>query len=157
MPRFVSNRDTRFFYNINNEFINDVVETEVAIFKVVLEDSLNDEVSELYGESTTKKYYSGVRINALIRREVPGVSEDTRGQIISQDLKVAINREMAKNKNIYPEIGDIVEWNSYFYEVSNSTENQRLAGRSDEDYNWSFVLDCHLTNVGNMNLVERNK
>jgi len=154
MPRFVSQRDARFFYNINNEFINDVVETEVQIFKIVLADSNPDDI---YGESTSKKYYIGVRINALIKRDTPNVTDSDRGQNISQDITVGISREMARQKNIFPEIGDILEWNSYFYEINNSIENQRIAGRSDNDYSWSFIVNAHLTNAGNINIIQRNQ
>ena len=154
MPRFITERDSRFFYNINNELVNDVVETEIQIFKTVIAESNPDDI---YGESTTRKYYTGVRINCLINRADSTTDQTTFGQNVIQSITFAINREIAKSKNVYPENGDIIQWNSFLYEVDHVSENQHIAGRSDQDLNWSFVCNAHMTNISQINISERSQ
>jgi hypothetical protein len=154
MPRFITERDARFFYNVNNELINDVVETEIQIFKTVIQESNPDDI---YGESIGRKYYTGVRINCLINRSDSTVDSTNFGQNVLQSIVFSINREFAKQKNVYPENGDIVQWNSYLYEIDHVVENQYIAGRSDQDLNWSFVCTAHLTNISQINISERQQ
>jgi|SRR3990167_1875526 len=150
--RFVTEKDLRFFYNINNELINDVIETEVTIFKVSI---ANSDTKDIYGESVNKKYYTGIRINCLIKSDTPLISVNEFGQNVKQGIIVAINREMMRQKGSYPEIGDVIEWQETIYEINNVQEDQKIAKRPGEEHTWSFICLAHLSNISLTNLSER--
>ena len=61
---FLSERDSTFFQGINNEIINNVIETSINIFKLVIGNHGDSE--DIYGENVDKFYKTGVIINCLI-------------------------------------------------------------------------------------------
>jgi len=152
MKRFMSPRDAVFFQSINEELINKIVETEITLFKVVIRDS---DAGDIYGESPNRKYYTGIMLNCLINRGPQESRQSDFGQNVNQNISCAINRYQLEQKDVYPENGDIIEWNEFYYEVDNIEENQYIAGRQDEIYNWSFVCTGHLTNISYVNIEER--
>lgn len=152
MSRFISANDVKFFQSINRELINDVIETEISIFKSILEDSNPDNI---YGESVDRSYYSGIAINCIIDRSSQDSKFLDQGVTTVQSFVASINRSHAVEKNIIPEVGDIVLWNGFYYEISNSNENQYVAGRKEDDYNWSYIITAQLTNTSFINITER--
>lgn len=147
MSKFVTTRDQLFFQGINNELIDDVITTSIIIYKPSIEDSDPDNVFE---ESVNKVWKVGIQLNCLIDRSDQTVDSNEFGSNNLQDIKFNINREDIKETNLYPEIGDIVDYDSKYYEVSNVIENQYIAGRFN--INWSIVLECHLTNISVLNI-----
>jgi len=152
MARFISPNDVKFIQSINSELIKDVISTEIYIFKSIIEDS---EPENIYGESINRAYYTGVNIMCIIDRS----SQDSRfmdqGVTTIQSFKSSINRQHAIEKNIIPEVGDIILWNGYYYEINNVNENQYVAGRFEDHYNWSFIVTAQLTNTSFINIKER--
>lgn len=148
MPRFLTDKDKAFIDSINNELINDVVETPIIIYKYVLEDS-----DDIYGEDINKHYKPGVEIYCIIDRSEPTTEEDEFGTNIKQSVAFNINRDYLSQKNIYPEIGDIIEWNEFYYQIDNIKENQYLLGRSI--YNFSILVDAHRTDKSHINIGNR--
>lgn len=149
MTKFLTDRDKLFFQSINNELIDDVITTPVIIYKPFIE---NSDVHNVFEESINKVWKIGIRLNCIIDRSNKEQDTNEYGINIHQDIKFAFNREEIKETNIYPEIGDIVEWNEFYYEVQHVYENQYLAGR--ENSNWSIVVDGHLTNKSLLNIEE---
>ncbi|HPM21458.1 MAG TPA: hypothetical protein PLY35_09455 [Thermotogota bacterium] len=148
MSRFLTARDKAFIKGINSELINDIIETSIIIYKRNIDDNTND----IYAESINVFYDSGVLINCLIEsdNQVTNISEI--GINAAQSIKFSILYTMLQEKNIYPQKGDIVEWNSKYYEVANDVENQLVAGRTD--YNYSILLEAFLTNKTYVNIHE---
>lgn len=151
MSKFVTTRDELFFQSINSELINDVIETSIIIYKPSIE---NSDPNDIFEESINKVWKVGIQLNCLINRSDQTSNTSEVGTNISQDIKFAINREYIKEKNIYPEIGDIVSYDSKYYEISNVIENQYIAGRGS--INWSIILEAHLTNKSILNIEEVN-
>ena len=151
MKRFISGRDITFFQSINEEFINKIVETEIVLFKTIIEDS---NAGNIYGESPDRIYKSGITLNCLINRDDESSRQTDFGQNISQNISAAINRYQLEQKNVYPENGDIMEWSDFYYEIDNVSKNQRIMGRQDSTYDWSFVCTGHLTNISQINIEE---
>ena len=150
--RFISPRDLTFFQSINEELINKIVETEIVLFKTIIEDSNTDNI---YGESPDRRYKVGIELNCLINRDNEVSRQSDFGQNISQNISVSINRYQLEQKNVYPENGDVIEWSDYYYEIDNVAKNQRIAGRQDSTYDWSFLCTGHLSNVSHLNIEER--
>ena len=72
---FGSNRDFDLLVNINRELLKDVVEQEVLYYKLSLEDTL----SNLYGEAMTKNYWEPLKLNCLITRGDQVITTDDFG------------------------------------------------------------------------------
>lgn len=151
MPKFVTDRDKSFFQGINNEIINDVIDTTIVIYKL----SITDNPDDIYGESINKYYSVGIILNCIIDKQNQTVTEEEFGPVHAQTMLIAINREHASDKNIYPEIGDIIDWNNFYYEIDNVYENQYITERTS--YNWAIMVNSHLTNKSNINIEERHR
>ena len=53
MPLFGGSRDISLFRTMNRELINDIIQTEIAYYKIILDQT----VTNVYGESNKKYYY----------------------------------------------------------------------------------------------------
>ena len=61
MALFGSARDASLIRSINRELINNIIDVEVAFYKL----SLNDTKANMYDESDKKVYYQPIRLNCL--------------------------------------------------------------------------------------------
>jgi hypothetical protein len=143
MARFALARDIKFFEGISKELVDAVVETIVVLYKLVIEDSKTN----LYGESLNKTYYQGVECAALIERENTTANYEGFGSDVSQNVEFRFNRITLKEKNFYPEIGDIIYHNDAYFEISNVREDQLVAGRveSGDGQNFSIIAQAFMT------------
>lgn len=145
--RFNTQRDystmTRLF---NKELLNKVIDNNVILYK------LHQQMTKTnsYGESTKKVWYTGVVIPMLINRQLTNPSSDLMTYNVDQQAEVAFLREECRERDVYPEIGDIIEYGNVLYEINNVNENQFYAGVAD--YNHSIVCSIHLTNKNNLQL-----
>ena len=143
MARFALARDIKFFEGISKELVDAIVETIVVLYKLVIEDSKTN----LYGESLNKTYYQGVECAALIERQDTTANYEGFGSDVSQTVEFRFNRITLKEKNFYPEIGDIIYHNDAYFEISNVREDQLIAGRveSGDGQNFSIIAQAFMT------------
>ena len=148
---FGSNRDFDLLVNINRELLKDVVEQEILLYKLSLEDTL----SNLYGEALTKNWLEPLKLNCLITRGDQVITSDDFGPDLSREASFAFIRKDLEDVQVVPEVGDIVMWHEDYYEVDTVRENQLFVGR-DKTYNLSqygsrfgsslsIIVDCHQT------------
>ena len=149
MPRFLDQKDINFMKQINKELIDQVIETPVIVYKLNVEYS----PTNIYGEAPVKKYHIGVQLGALIRRDDKNPTTD--GNIIdfNQVSVFSFLRETCQEKNIYPEVGDIIEYDGTYWEINNAAENQLVGDQPF--YNWSIICTCHMTRRSALQLDER--
>jgi hypothetical protein len=150
MPRFVTERDFLFFQHINREIIQDVVDVEVILYKIIL-----DETSvNIYGEATAKTRYKGMSVNALIRypKMQAQTSEGYGYDVSQQEVEFRFARKLLQDVNVYPEVGDIIKYNDNYYEVNNVPEAQLIANRPE--YNHTILCIAHLTRKSGLNIEE---
>ena len=126
MPLFGGARDISLFRTMNKELINDIIQQEVGFYKFVLQDT----VTNVYGEAENKVYYEPQLFPCLITREDQTWSETDFGPDSTQQFTFAFLRADLKEKQLIPEIGDIVLYNNNFFEFNNIIENQFFAGKS---------------------------
>ena len=125
MPVFIGPRDMNFITGINKELVDDVIETDVLVYSL----DIHDNEVNLYGETLEKVYRPAVKINALITHDDP-TSEDTEyGPNVQQNIIVAFRRLTLKDRDYYPDKGDVVLWNNAYFEMTNVIDNQLIAGR----------------------------
>jgi len=146
MPRFITSRDVGMFNGINHELIDKVIETKIVFYALY-----NDEQdTNLYNESTDKMYEPGIICNALIDNQPPTIEDTEIGPNVYQVITCAILRKTLKELDFYPEIGDIVQWNGAYYEISGAViDNQLLGGRVQIPY--SVVFSAAMINKSMIN------
>lgn len=148
---FGSSRDFDLLVNINRELLKDVVEQEILYYKISLEDT----ISNLYGEALDKTYWSPLLLNCLITRGDQVITSDDFGPDLSREASFAFIRQDLEDVSVVPEVGDILVWHEDYYEVDTVRENQLFVGR-DKTYNLnqygsrfgsslSIIVDCHQT------------
>ena len=146
MAQFVSQRDIDFFDGLNSELIDSIIDTKINVFKV----SLHDTEVNLYGESMSKVFFPGVTVGCLITPEDSAVEMAEYGSDIDQAASFAFHRKTLQTQNLYLEIGDVIEWNSGYYEVNNIVENQFISGQSTHSH--SILCTTHLTRKSKLKL-----
>lgn len=136
---FTSKIDYDTVLKINQELVNTVVDTTVVIYK------LNQNATKVnsYGESAKKMWFQGVLVPCLIKRASTQATEDVNTTNVEQESEFAFLRYELEQREIYPEAGDIVDFNNSYYEIDNTNEVQLWAGRVE--YNHSIVCSTHLT------------
>lgn len=148
--RFTSKRDYETILKINKELMVDVIDVEVVVYKLNSEKT----VTNSYGESTTKIWYVGVLVPCRIERGDQTTTNNMNTVDTEQESTFSFLRQILKEKEIYPEEGDIIEYDSQYYEIHNVNENQFWAGRFE--YNLSVVCETHLTRKTNLQLEKPN-
>jgi hypothetical protein len=141
MARFALNRDIRFFEGISRELVDAVVTNAVILYKLVVEDSKTN----LYGESLSKTYYQGVECNAMIQRGETQVTYEGFGADTNQLTQFRFNRFTLEDKNMYPEIGDIIFHNDGYFEIDNVNEDQLIGGRTGDAEHFSIVCSTFMS------------
>ena len=159
MPLFGGARDISLIRSMNRELINDIIQTEVAYYKL----ALHQTTSNIYGESTKKSYYEPLRLSCLIDKSDQEWSSDDFGPDIKQIYQYKFLKADLININLVPEVGDLILFNNDFWEVDTFIENQYFVGKRPEyaistdtqDFgtSLSIVLSTHLSRIEKLNLI----
>lgn len=150
MAKFLSKRDFEFFQHINREMAADVLDTIVLLFKL----NLNYTNMNIYGESLEKVSFDAVELPVFIKYGKTEVrSEKDFGINMEQTVNFGFVRRILRDRNVYPEVGDIIQYNDLFYEINNTQEVQLIAGRPE--YNHSIICESHLTRRTDLQLTAR--
>ena len=149
-PRFFQERDNIFFQRINHELVDNVMEVQVIIFKLLLSES----PVNLYGEAPNKVFRQGVAVMCRADRKAPTVSSEGYGINTTQTITFDFQRETLKSKNFYVEIGDIIEFDEAYFEVTNTNETQLLSGQPG--YKHSLTAEAHMVRRTALQLEEPN-
>lgn len=158
MPLFHGQRDAGLVHKFNLELINDIIDTEVAVYKLSLEDTKTN----LYNESDKKVYYSPIKVPALIDYQAQSYEGTEFGQDYQQAANFAFIREYLKEVEIFIEVGDVVEYNGDFWEVDAIQENQFFGGKNPDysfatekwGHNVSIIANTHLTRRSRIHIEE---
>jgi hypothetical protein len=158
---FGSQRDFKLFNHISRELLRDVIEQEILYYKFSLQDTLTN----IYGESLEKTFQTPVKLNCLVTRGDQVITDDEFGPDLTRESSFAFIREDLVDVNVVPEVGDIVMWHEDYYEVDTVRENQLFLGK-DNAYNLtpygqkfgasvSIIVDCHLTRADKLGIVRQ--
>jgi len=127
MALFGSARDASLVRSINRELINRFIDTEIAFYKL----SLNDTKANMYDESDSKTYYAPMRINCLaLKEEKTYIGEDSYDSTRLGEFNFL--RDDLKDKNIVIEEGDVLEYDNEFYEIDGVGASQYWTGRNPD-------------------------
>ena len=151
MPKFLQTRDIEFFKSIAREVVDDVIQNTIVLFKI----NMNETKVNIYGEAMNKTWYPGVEVFALVDKEPESVRYEGFGSETDQNVTFKLDRWMLEEKGIYPEIGDIINWNDGYFEVDNTNEIQLVGGQTYN--NFSVVCSTFMVSKSNLNIEERIK
>ena len=155
MPsRFYSKKDIDTFDKFNKELVGNlstgkdgIINQPVIIYKV----SVYDTEVNMYGETSEGKVYNpGVQLTALVEADDQSTTTDEFGPDLQQNALFSFIRQSLVDINYVIEIGDVVEWNSGYWEISSISENQLIGGQTD--YNHSVVCNSFLVRISNLNI-----
>ena len=150
-PFFIPQKEIDLIDSMNEELIDEIVGQSVDIYKV----SIDNTEENVYGESTTKYYEVGFRVNCLILFNEPEVIQDEFGADVNSSIEMYFQRNnlSSGSLNFYPETGDIVDWNDHYWEINGATEPQLIAGHPA--YNHSIKATAHRARLSSLQIEER--
>jgi hypothetical protein len=151
MPKFLQARDIDLFKSIARELVDTVIQNTIVLFKV----NMNETKVNIYGESLNKTWYPGVELYALYSKSPEDVVYEGFGPEMQQNITFKLDRVMCEEKNVYPEIGDIIFFDTSYYEIDNTNEIQFIGGSPDN--NFSIVCETFMVTKSNLNIEERIK
>ena len=147
--RYYSRRDVRFMNSINGELLHDIIEQSVVVYKI----NPNETKTNVYEEAITKFYYPGVHTTCLVETDPQSTLYEGFGPDVKKGTLFRFHQKLCEIKEIYPEVGDIVNWETAYFEISNVIENQFLDGQPEKNY--SFVCNAHMSRLSKLNIAER--
>ena len=152
--RFLPQRDLNVFERVNKELIGDlytgkdgVISQKVVIYKV----SVYDTEVNMYGETAQGKIYKpGVQVTSLIAADDQTTTTDEFGPDLQQAALFSFVRQSLKDISYVVEIGDVVDWNSGYWEISSINESQFVGGQTD--FNHSVICNAFLVRMAHLNI-----
>ena len=148
-PFFVPQKEVDLIDAMNEELIDEIVGQYVDIYKL----SIDDTEDNMYGESTTKYYNDGFRVNCLIQFNEPETLQDDFGADLNTSIEMYFHRTTLKEAGFFPEVGDIVDWNDYYWEINGTTEPKLFAGHPNFKHN--IVATAHRSRLSSLQIEER--
>jgi len=158
MALFGSARDVSLIRRLNKELINEIIDTEVYYYKPVLDESLVN----VYGESPDKVFYNPVKIPCLIDRQDTEAVSDDFGQSYQHTAIFNFLRDTLKDdKDVKPDVGDIIQWDNEYYMVDNVNENRLFVGKNPQTWDGgdghgtslSIICNAHVTRQTSIKLI----
>ena len=155
MPsRFFNEKDINTFDKFNKELVvnlsteqDGIIYQPVVIYKV----SAYDTEVNLYGETADGKVYKpGVEVTCLVAAEDQTTTTDEFGPDLAQTGVFSFLRQSLVDISYVAEIGDIIDWNSGYWEISSISENQLIGGQTGNNH--SVVCDAFLVRISNLNI-----
>ena len=151
MPKFMLDTDVHLFRSVARELVDTVIKNTSVLFKI----NLNETKVNIYGEALNKTCHPGVEVYALINKDPETTRYEGFGPDTDQNVVFKLDRWMLQEKNIYPEVGDIIYFNNSYYEIDNTTEVQLVGGQPTN--NFSVVCQTYMVSKSNLNIEERIK
>ena len=152
--RFYSQKDIDTFDKFNKELVGNlntekdgIIYQPVIIYKV----SVYDTEINMYGETAQGKVYKpGVQVSSLVTADDQTTTTDEFGPDLQQTALFSFIRQSLVDINYVVEIGDVIEWNSGYWEISSINENQLIGGQTD--YNHSVICNAYLIRISSLNI-----
>ena len=126
MALFGSARDASLVRSINNELIVNFIDTEIELYKLVLEGTREN----LYGESQNKQYYNPIAIPCLAQKDEKTMVSDDFGLDSTRTGIFSFSRDYLSDRTIIIEEGDILNYDNEYYEVDKIGSSQYWTGRN---------------------------
>ena len=150
-PFFIPQKEVYLWDSMNEELIDEIVGQSVDIYKIDVEESDDN----IYGESLTKYFKQAFRVNCLVLFNEPLTEQNEFGPDTNSDIEMYFHRNSLSDANFFPEIGDIVDWNDFYWEMNEVVEPQLIAGHPD--YKHQIRAKSHRIRNSSLQIEERPK
>jgi hypothetical protein len=152
--RFLSERDTDFFHQVNKELLGDPINNKEGIVNqevVVYQLDEKETSTNMYGEASLGKSWStGVTLKCLIDAEDFDFNTDEFGPDRNQNATFSFLRESILESKIVIQIGDIINWNFAYFTIASLNENQLIGGMQDQ--NFTVSATAYLTRLSSLGI-----
>ena len=150
-PFFIPQKEINLIDSMNEELIDEIVGQSVDIYKV----SVDESDVNMYGESTHKYFETAFRVNCLILFNEPETAYEEYGADLNSSIEMYFQRNnlASGSLNFFPEIGDIVDWNNFYWEINGITEPQLIAGHPN--YRHNIKATAHRSRLSSLQIEER--
>jgi hypothetical protein len=167
MPKFFNSRDLDFIKTISEEVVDYLVEQAVTLFKV----SVGETTTNLYGEALGKVWKAPSTMMAIVDREPINITVEFRfNRQRIRDTSYAVPKvrdingtlvptEAIQNTTVgYPEIGDVILYDTIYYEIDNVREPQWIGGSPEiYDKNSNTFNDASNVLIASALMVRRSQ
>jgi|TARA_Y100001937_G_scaffold122842_1_gene184686 hypothetical protein len=152
--RYYSQLDIDTFDRFNRELVGDlfnskdgIINQEVVVYKIAVQDTQVN----MYGETTSGKVFKpGVELVALVDAEDQTTTTDEFGPDNVQNATFSFYRDSLVETGCFVEIGDVINWNDGYWEISSINENQLIGGQTS--INHSVVCTTYLIRLSHLNI-----
>ena len=152
--RYYPQKDIDTFDKFNKELVGDlytgkdgIIYQPVVIYKI----SATDTEINMYGESSDGKVYkAGVQVSCLVAAEDQTTTTDEFGPDLQQSAVFSFVRQSLVDISYVVEIGDIIDWNSGYWEISSINESQFVGGQTN--FNHSVICNAFLVRMAHLNI-----
>ena len=152
--RYFPQRDINTFDRFNKELVGDLVSGKDGVINqtvVVYKVSTYDTETNMYGETAEGKIFKpGVQLACLIAADEQTTTTDEFGPDLQQTGLFSFVRQSLVDISFVLEIGDIIDWNSGYWEISSINENQLVGGQTNRNH--SVVCNAFLVRISNLNI-----
>ena len=142
MALFGQSRDISMFRYVNRELMGNIMSQQCSFFKL----RLSQTNFNMYGEAAEEKYYDGpILLYSVIENPEQEWSTDDLGvnfnwkptfRFLRDDLLDKLkdfNEDTIYGANLVPQVGDIIYYQTAYFEVTATNANQFFVGK-DPDY-----------------------
>jgi hypothetical protein len=155
MALFGGARDISMFRHINRELMGNIISQQCSFFKL----RLGQTQFNMYGEASGDKFYDGpILLYALIANppqsqptDDMGVTfdwqptfkflrDDLLGKLQGDGTPDTFNQDSIYGANLVPQIGDVIYYQTAYFEIHTTNANQFFVGK-DPDYPNSIQPD----------------
>ena len=152
--RYYPQKDIDTIKKFNQELIGDlnvgkdgIINQTVVVYKV----SVYDTETNMYGESAEGKVYKpGVQLACLITADEQTTTTDEFGPDLQQTGLFSFIRQSLVDISFVLELGDIIDWNSGYWEISSINESQFVGGQTS--FNHSVICNAFLVRIAHLNI-----
>ena len=152
--RYYPQKDIDTFDRFNKELVGDlstgkdgVINQTVVVYKV----SVYDTETNMYGETAGGKIFKpGVQLACLITADEQTTTTDEFGPDLQQTGIFSFVRKSLVDISFVLEIGDIIDWNSGYWEISSINESQFVGGQTS--FNHSVICNTFLVRMSHLNI-----
>ena len=149
-PFFLPEKEFNLIQDMNTELIDDIIGQAVNIYKIEIEET----DTNIYRESDRKYFKDAFQVNCLVQFNEPDGQMDESGNSFNQGtIDMFFQRESLKGTGFYPEVGDIVDWNSHYWEINFTSEPQLIQG--SPDFKQQVLARAHMISLSNLQIEER--
>lgn len=132
---FFGQRDLALFSRVSKQLVQGWMNVTVLFFKL----NTDSIIVNVYGQAKKgiKQYYQAIQVVAMVDHNPQQVDFD-QSYKYNNNTKFRFLMSTLKDKNVWPQIGDIILWKQMFWQITNKNQEQIIANDYDTQWSKSF-------------------